>query len=442
MKKTILLYKKAKKELKYGNIEKSLEIANLLKEKQNSQTYQMIGGLFIDIGFYKKDVKLVKEGIAYFEDNFDKLKDDDLFYYNLANGYTSLLKLKKQNFKLGLNEKSFFNIKKYYNIALNNDLKESNKNEVLINLANTYNMLGRSLESLELYDEVLYNNPNESRALVNKAVTLNGFYNIVNHKLALICESYNYFKKSLKDDKLSFEFKNSAICNIKKIEGIVLDKSVLDKKFETVYTNKYDKYIVEFFRVFNLYLNPSTSKNYSIGDNILIDKTAYESSLNQVKNEYLTHRLNLALSTYKQINLKYTELNSDLKFDSELLRSSFIGFFNILDEIGFFINEYFDLELENDKINFSNVWYLKFDKNPKKRVINPKLSKLNNKGLYALFDIHSDFENGNCRYLKDNDILNLDDLELFKNSIKLSKITKNAIIYLIILVEVEKIKIN
>lgn len=436
MKNTIELYKNAKKELNSGNLDKALELTN--KINKTPETASMIGCLLVDIGSLKHNIKMIKDGIAYFEEN---PKEN---YYNIANAYFALLKIEKKNYRIDLNDISFFKIKKYYKKVLNQN------NEVLINLANTYNFLGRYLEALEYYNIVLQNNPNESRALINKGIVLYNNRFLLKDQLPIIQEAHSCLKEGLKDDNLSFDFKKSAKCYIKKIEKSLNDKPIPKKEEK-------NNYFTDFIKKYKLYLNPAIhSKNYPIGDSLIIKKPSDEESkyeylllsyLNIIKNEYIVNRHILAFSRNKDLLLadeNFTAMDN-LECDVhqtqvQLLKNCYKNFYKLFDKITFFINSYYKFEISDT--SFNNFWYSKYDENPKKRIFNPKLVRLNNKGFFALFDIHRDFVDGEYGYLMDIE----DDLveeELFDNTIKLAQILRSAIIYLIVLIYIEEVdKIN
>jgi len=125
-----------------------------------------------------------------------------------------------------------------------------------------------------------------------------------------------------------------------------------------------------------------------------------------------------------------------------------------------FLNRYYDLGLNERSISFDSVWV----KDKKKdRTLRERLLHTENMSLYALYDIHKDFQNGYYQTLKeirhalthrqltifelgiegmqqDGDLLSISDDEMLRQTIQLMRLVKAAIIYLINTVTIEEKK--
>jgi hypothetical protein len=138
----------------------------------------------------------------------------------------------------------------------------------------------------------------------------------------------------------------------------------------------------------------------------------------------------------------------------QLQKIAFKSLFDILDKISFFINDYLKLGIPDDKVNFSIIWYAAKDR----KEIEPEIVNTRNPGLNALYDVHKDLDYGSYRVLKDtrNSLTHrfvailenpkhetdrvMCEESLYKQTIDLARIVKNAIIYLLQFVRVEELK--
>jgi hypothetical protein len=187
--------------------------------------------------------------------------------------------------------------------------------------------------------------------------------------------------------------------------------------------------------------------------------------LNQIKQDYVGARFLLITSQYKKLDLKFVDkrvkIVNTLDYNVhniyvQLLKFAFKCFYDILDKIACFVNEYLYLNISEKVINFHRLWYI--DK--KKTTINPGIEGIKNLSLNALFDIHRDFYIKNGQYgglqkirhslthrfvnvrmvLDDSNDENMTEHELISSTIKLCKVVRNTIIYLLNFVFTEECK--
>jgi tetratricopeptide (TPR) repeat protein len=252
----------------------------------------------------------------------------------------------------------------------------------------------------------------------------------------------------------------------------------------------------------NLHIH-ETECEESIVDPIFISKNLdmfndLAKILNQIKEDYAVARLLFVQSQFTRedfdnINnrtmLVDTNDHSMFGLHIGLLKSAFKESFNILDKISRFINDYYGLGYtDNDRIYFPTIWKVKINNNrdftndyyelesSNKGIIkftticrvkigkdrwdvNPKIKESNNPGLLALYDINSDLStyNSNLNLIRNKlvhekliihnsnwdgieDDYNIKYENMFLSTIKLFKIVKSAIIYLINFVEIEERK--
>jgi len=472
------LVKKAYNYLNKGRLDSSEEILKELKEKDETpQLKNNIGSLLIDMGTILKNEDYVDEGIEFFE----KLKEEKELNvnYNLANAYYAKFLLNKTNY-LTKNEHLLFKAKKLYIEEIVHTLPQYNP-ELYINLANTYDYIGRTIDGLEYYEKVL-NISQDSRALVNKGIALYQYSFFTNNSLIILKDAYDCFKLALEDSELYSDFRNISEKYMGLIEEILSEEIInqeITKELHTFSNDNFEGFMINFCLDNKLYLNLCNfcqRCENSIGDTIVIDNMIVKSKfgleedpflilssyLNQIKMDYVSARFLLILSQYEGIDLdfitKYVYITNTLNYEEndiriQLLKNSFTSLFNILDKIAFFINEYLELGIKPKKVNFRNLWF-NFDENNDKN-IKEKLISLNNSGLNALYDIYLDLEYGNNknylrkdrnslthRFLRISYIKIKDDdktiKELKEDTIELAKIVKNAIIYLIRLVQIHE----
>ena len=81
--------------------------------------------------------------------------------------------------------------------------------ELYINLANTYDYIGRTVDGLEYYEKVL-NIFQDSRALVNKGITLYQYSFFTKNSTIILKDAYDCFKLALQDSELYPDFRKRA----------------------------------------------------------------------------------------------------------------------------------------------------------------------------------------------------------------------------------------
>lgn len=128
--------------------------------------------------------------------------------------------------------------------------------------------------------------------------------------------------------------------------------------------------------------------------------------LNEVKQEYVSARY--MLYSYfektgsnhlsdKNVRLADVYDRSNYSFHLELAKSAFRSLYSILDKIAFALNDYLDLDMNPERVNFSNVWYV----NSKSFRIKEEILKY--KSLYSLAGllfIRNDIYGGADDYLQ------------------------------------------
>lgn len=169
------------------------------------------------------------------------------------------------------------------------------------------------------------------------------------------------------------------------------------------------------------------------------------------------------LSRYKDLNLdfvyKRVKIIDTLDYSLynthvELVKASFKGFYDVLDKIAYFINDYLRLGIPDRRVSFRAVWY----QSSRDKTIREQILVTENFSLNALFGMHQDFEDGEFKNLKltrdalthrfvnvklfydTEDIENMSESSLVSLTLELARATRNAILYLLQFVHTEEVK--
>lgn len=382
----------------------------------------------------------------------------------------------------------------YYRKALDNKENIEIKPEILINLGNAYNSVGRSLEALEKYEEALNLNPNHPMALGNKALALKYYAHLMQDDWQLFYyEAYKLLEKAVannpyKEAKEKFNSERQKLSKyvnkLKEFPNFITDNYLSD--------NSKEKSLILFCLKNKLYLNlcnPCQKCKVAIGDNLVIRKmitpirtkdvnNALEddiflqlsSLLNQIKQDYVSARFLLFTSITKNLDLKYVDkkvrLIDTLNYEVnniyiQFAKISFKIFFDILDKIALFICKYLNLEIDEDKVNFYNVW---FNNSNKRFCINDKIKNTKNYSLNAIYTLKKDLSknkegSGYFYYLRNTrnalthryfaivlyatnriDCLMINDF--LNQTIEIAKIVRSVVVYLLSFVDETENKKN
>lgn len=490
------LYQHVIQKMNAGNFKDAL---NLTRKIQRYGPHYFVSynssGLLIDLGTALGKENLVKEGVESLKKDLEEITQNKKFasaaYYNLANGYHSLFKFKyKKDRHYACFKKTELNqAKNYYLKSLEYPIRDTlSASRIWTNIGNCFDELGRVIDALECYEEALKKKPNYGMALGNKGMALLYYASLTGeHQGTFLIEAYSLLSQAL---KLGVEPEAESIFrrHLQNIKKRFPNKDFLDNppKYPG-YTIKakprFEKFLIEFCLNNKPYLNIC---NYcqkcdsAIGDTAVIKKMLIpiikgngkvfpennpylrlSSYLNQIKQDYITTRFLLILSRYRGLNLNFVDkrvkIIDTLDYNMhnvyiELVKASFKNFYDILDKIAYFINDYLKLGIDEKKISFQRVWFCK-DKTVRKKIDDTKNFSLN-----ALFDLHKDIEDGPYRKLRKirnrlthsfinvkmfqikEDEENMTEDTLIRRTLELAKLVRNAIIYLLYFVYSEENK--
>jgi len=447
-----------------------------------------VSALLIDIGAALKNEEIVKEGVELLQKDFEAIVRHEKYaldaYYNLAKGYSDLFnfKMMRDPYVGCFKETELDQAKVYYRKVLSYDLQDALfASRTWVNLGNCFDHLGRVVDALECYEEALRRKPDHGMALGNKGLALRYYAALAGeHPRTFLLEAYSLLSQALKLG-VPPEAVSTFSRPLEDIRKVFPDKQFLDSppKFPgyTIKTrSKFERFLTEFCLKNRLYLNICNfcqKCDAVIGDTTVIkkmivpiDKDSYlhfSAYLNQIKQDYITARFLLILSRYKGLNLNFVDkrvrIINTLDYSAhniyiQLVKTSFKIFYDILDKIACFINDYLELGIHERHINFRRIWY----SNWKTKMIRKKIEDTKNLSLNALFDIHRDFENGPYKKLREirhalthrfvnirmfqelEDEKNMTEETFVRRTLELARIVRSAIIYLLYFVYDEEKK--
>jgi len=498
------LSKQAREAMDSGDLDRALQLTREIQsitERHITSTNRFLvntSGLLIDIGNASGNQQTIEEGVHLLKNNFESITIDDRYtaiaHYNLGNGYSAIFDIRKKQEPLAayFRDTELNLARNHYEKALKYQLEDSfTTSQIWVNLGNCFDALGRVLDALECYEKAIVLEPDHGMALGNKGVGLYYYATVAGeHQGTFLKEAYSllslafekgvnteavpYFKNYLEEIKRRFKGREHVLENQPKYPGI---SSKGDSEIE--------KFSIQFCLDNKLYLNIC---NYcqqcdaAVGDTAVIRKmiiplTKHNDKdwpkddqylrlsryLNQIKQDYVTARFMLMLSTYKELNLDfvhrhvkiidtldYTLYNTSV----ELVKASFKGFYGVLDKIAYFINDYLRLGIPDRRVSFRAVWY----QSSRDKAIREQILATKNFSLNALFSLHQDFEDGgfkNMRLTRDalthrfvnvklfydtEDIENMSESSLVSLTLELARATRNAILYLLQFVHTEEVK--
>ncbi|HEC88252.1 MAG TPA: tetratricopeptide repeat protein [Thermoplasmata archaeon] len=478
---------------------------NIVRKMLNFGPYHralyLVGANLIIIGDELRDKNIIKEGIEILQKNFKKIISEESYapyvYYNLAKGYYALFKIRKDPYYVCFKQRTELNrAKDYYRKALEYNPQDNILlSQIWIELGNCFDDLGMVIDAMECYEEALKISPDDGFALGNKGMTLLNYASLISkHQGTFLIEAYSLLSQAIKCDLHNHAIDTFSKC-LEDIISAFPNKKALDNPPEflgySIETdNNFERFLIEFCLKNGLYLNICNfcqKCNEAIGDAVTISRMVmpiediisineenikkisyfrFSAYLNQIKQDYVSSRFLLILSRYKDIDLNFVDRNVSIidtldysmhNIYIELIKLSFKNFYDILDKIAYFLNEYLELGVVHDwEIDFRKIWYSNRGKKENKKV-RKKIEEKKNLSLNALFNIHLDFEDGgtyeNLRRTRNalthrfvniklfqtmEDSENMKEETLVKKTIELAKIVRNAILYLLYFVYIEE----
>lgn len=374
----------------------------------------------IDSGIVNNIKQTILESEKLSETENDRISKSYI-YYCISNGYASLHSLSEQP-ENDYIIKQLYYIRKCvdiigrYNIEKirNDPYLTSYYCQVFTNYGNIYEHCYRPISAIKQYKRAIGICSSFGMALGNLGIVYQYYSDLLYddaHKYYL-----NYFAR-----QYLFKGANSRDTNVfpQAREGFIKYLNSYDEEK----INKFDK--EQHFRKFNyndsqelnyrnwvikkgLFLNPLNDlplRNLCIAADVfglpnmrVTEKyPIYHSLFNQIKQEYIYARYLYYSTLTENNNPHYADKDVSLynlsdypqySIRIEKLKTVFRVLYSIFDKVAFFLNRYFNLGINDDKVNFSKIW-----KNKKQGKNDKLLSPDDNSSVSSLYWIYQDFKN-------------------------------------------------
>ena len=422
-----------------GDSSEATESLSLLESTYaDTESYAVNGpACLIETGDLVSDELLVERGIRLGVKTlkqYEKETYGPLISYNVANGYLCLHKIDvRKHHEVDLFEyQPLQKAKEHYRIALRyGSIKPDLRKQVLVNLANVYDTLGRTVEAIHVYEEVLSIDPEFAMAEANLGKALYTFAGVCGeYRGATLVQAFRLISSALdKDQRLRQYGGTKAVKQFRQelerirahfVDGVVPDNAVVHPTMNTRRLSRFEQRYLEYCLANRLFLNfhiheSGTPCRASVVDSIMI--TLVESfneesrfyhltkHVNQMKEDFATARYLLfeaqhnrpfvsrisRMTTYVD-TLDYTDNGLYIG----LAKSAFVRAYSVLDKIAVFLDDYLQLETEG-KIYFKTIWAVRRDG---EWTVREAIRREGHHSLLGIFDINHDFRREQYKQLE------------------------------------------
>lgn len=256
----------------------------------------------------------------------------------------------------------------------------------LVNYSNLLHQNGRLISSIELLSKFLDERNPFTMGKVSLACLLYDYASVYydqKHQLILFQYSYRLTIKALENVDNIQEKKDAKriLIDLKKKLETLLDKDILlesqpitdsiipDKKM-SVLENKYRSWVSQNKLSLNI-LNDIYTDIVIAYDPILLPNMCGDIKVkdhiglfNQIKQEYVSSRFllyegisdNTAHFSDKYLMLRDTLNHPIYNLNIEKIKLSYRSCYSILDKVAYFLNEYFELEINQERVGFDRIW--------------------------------------------------------------------------------------
>lgn len=381
-------------------------------------------GIIFETGRENQSKEGIKVGLSFSEKqdlSSFSTHDKMIFHYNVSNGWSYLQILNHHPDPNVLWAMEFEELEKQI-IHLRFALKYSkevrddfNKCQILTNLGNLFNHIGRFSEAQFYWKQALKIDSKFPMAIGNI-----GF-------------GTSHYARALYDDghkslflKLSFKYLTDAV----KLDMYDEAKSAFESSIKTLISHFGEQYLVDIPNLSNfkigggenekryrkwclnmqLFLNPLndlTTENIASHDclhlpSLIVNLKAppiYHTIFNQIKQEYATARFLL----YEGLNNKRTHFSdkdnllidtfdySLYSYSCEKVKIAFRICYSILDKISYLLNDYLELGLKPSNVSFRNIWFEVSKNSQRPLEISRKIMSTQNWAFRGLYWLSKDF---------------------------------------------------
>lgn len=381
-----------------------------------------IVGTLIDTGFDRHDPSGVEKGIRIAENQQTESYEDfwlAALYYYIANGWASLQRLRNPtgpDIRFELESEEIEKEIMYLRKALLLAEKARNRNllaQILTNLGNAMNHVGRFVEAVYYWQRAISIVPGFGMAVGNLGFGLAHYARVLydeGHRFIFCKFAYKYLlegaisKEVYKQAKKSFLETAKVLADRYGHENLIAD---VDLTSFSLGRSKHEKDYRGWCIRKSLFINPLndfvhanivSNDSFSL-PNItdgLDDPPLYHTIYNQLKQEYATARFLLFEGSKEGTphfsdkgNLQVDTLDYAVySFNTEKIKIAFRLCYSLFDKIAYLLNDYLDVGLQPNEVNFRRVWYEKGNKKPAQ--LHPKLMESQNWALRGLYWLSKD----------------------------------------------------
>lgn len=428
--------------------------------------------------------------------------DRATFYYFVANAADDLRRREAKTpedlwqWRNEYVEQSLLALRRARNESGFTQLPAERQCQILTNLGNALSGIGRFIEALKVWNDALAINLSFSMALANRAYGRFHYAKALyddGHREAFLHHALTDFTAAL--DRIPYPDARAYFTTIKDAIAKVLQPDAAEKpyRFRTFSLGATPEEIA--YRTWclgeRLYLNPINdlvTESVAAHDVILTpnmvvpmgEPPIYQGFFNQLKQEYATARYllfaGLSARAPAYVDKKVLLLNT-MDYPSygsniEFIKLAYRSLYSIFDKIGFFINVYLKLGIKERAVNFQTLWHEQEDrKKPLKTVFSNK-PNLPLRGIYWISRDLDDKEDRELqpdasllstvrqhlehKYLKahepewvlaegdrlrtDTLAYNIERAALQEKTLRLIKISRAALIYLVLAIHTEELQ--
>ncbi len=387
-------------------------------------------GILFEHGRSLNDIKYIEKGLSLGKDKDLQdfyLVQIETFHFNMANGWSYLDGIKRPKNHLEISEFQTEELEQqiiHLRLALScsEELPPgTRKSEVLTNLGNLFNSIGRFSESLGYYREALAITPGFGQTLANHSNTVFGYSRLLydgGHQVYFLKNAYDKLGEALTTEiyketrsnanmmreNIKSIFKNNELAHDYKERSFDLGNS----KEEVAY-RKWSLREVLFLNPLNDLTKESIAAQDCLhlpGMNSKDNKPEFFQILfNQIKQEFVTARYQYYESISSTSSHFSDKDNLQLDFSKgisygmsiEKIKISFKTCYSILDKIAYLLNDYLDLGWKLHLVSFRRIWYTN-KKVSGFRVLD-KINATENWAFRGLFWLNKDFYETSIPYV-------------------------------------------
>lgn len=339
-------------------------------------------------------------------------------YYCLGNIFSDLGRIRSRKIRNKWQNEDLEKAIFYYRKSLTCVLTKKIKTQVLINLANLYDKLGRFIKSLKLYEAALKENSVQVMAHGNKGLTLCNYSFILSdkcHRKYFLYFANKELKKAL--SRKPYDSNSNSTFN----EYYEWTKNQINAEIPINKLGLYRFSIKRFGEERNyqkwclsnrLFLNPLNDLgDYPISSHDVLhlpsmtlkinqNHIEFPSFYNQLKQEYVSARYLFYEGIHNTGRTHFSDRGVLLidpldyprySLNIEKIKMSFIAAYSLFDKISLFLRRYLRLRFKSKRDNdldFKKIWYENGD--PSKKKLNTKFRQCKNRALQGLFLISKD----------------------------------------------------